>query len=230
MSKIGKNIKNSKTKVDSKKIYELIDAIKLSQELSFTKFDASIDLAINLNLDVRHVEQQLRGSIALPNGIGKKKNITVATDNKLIVDKLKELGANNVLNSLELEKLLNNKEINFDVLVVEPKMMTILGKYGRLLGPKGLMPNPKDGTVTRNLEKVVAEISKGKATYRTDKNGIVHTMIGKVSMKTEELLQNANAIIETIKKIKPTTVKGAYFKTINISSTMGPGIKVKIEH
>lgn len=230
MNKSGKKIKSAKEKFDSKKIYDLIDAIKLVKDLSFTKFDSSIDLAIKLNLDVRHVEQQLRGSIALPHGIGKKKNIMVATDNGAIVDELKKLGATEVVDSKTLERKLNDKEINFDVLVVEPKMMTILGKFGRLLGPKGLMPNPKDGTVTPNLEKVVTEISKGKASYRTDKNGIIHTMIGKVSMKPESLLENGQLIIETIKKLKPNVVKGTYFQTMNISSTMGPNIKVKIEH
>ena len=226
---ISKNIKKSLEQFDQTKEYLLTEAIEIIKKVSYVKFDASIDLALNLNLDTRKAEQQLRGSVLLPNGTGKKIRVLVASDDPKNQDASKKAGADIVASGLELEEILKKGIFNFDVMVAEPKMMITLGKYGKVLGPKGLMPNPKTGTVTPDPAKAVEELKKGKANYRADKAGIVHSLIGKVSMETKELVENSQTLISVIKKLKPSTIKGAYFVSVNISSTMGPSIKVKME-
>lgn len=226
---ISKNIKKSLEQFDQTKEYSLTEAIEIIKKVSYVKFDASIDLALNLNLDTRKAEQQLRGSVLLPNGTGKKIRVLVASDDPKNQDASKKAGADIVASGLELEEILKKGIFNFDVMVAEPKMMITLGKYGKVLGPKGLMPNPKTGTVTPDPAKAVEELKKGKANYRADKAGIVHSLIGKVSMETKELVENSQTLISVIKKLKPSTIKGAYFVSVNISSTMGPSIKVKME-
>ena len=226
--KISKNLETSRKKVDSSKFFELKEAIKLAQETSYTKFDSSIDLAIKLNLDTRQADQQLRGSIALPNGTGKTIRVLVATDDATSQKNAQEAKAEIVVGSSELQEILKKGVLDFDIIIADPKMMPTLGKFGKQLGPKGLMPNPKTGTVTTQFEKVINEIKKGKANYRAEKNGIIHTSIGKVSMATEKLAENASAVLDTIKKLKPSSVKGQYIQTFSVSSTMGPSIKIEI--
>lgn len=226
---ISKNQKKVKELFDPKKEYSLLEAMEIAKKTSYVKFDASVDLALNLNLDTRKAEQQLRGSILLPNGTGKNIRILVATDDSEQQKASKAAGADIVVNSVDLEDILKKEKFDFDVMVAEPKMMITLGKYGKVLGPKGLMPNPKTGTVTPETAKAVEELKKGKANYRADKAGIIHSLIGKVSMDAKALAENAETVIQLIKKLKPSTVKGTYMKSVFVSTTMGPSIKIKID-
>ena len=224
---ISKNIKKSLEQFDQTQEYSLKEAIEIIKKVSYVKFDASIDLAFNLNLDTRKAEQQLRGSILLPNGTGKKIRVLVATDDPKNQEACKKAGADIVASGLELEEILKKGVFEFDVMVAEPKMMITLGKYGKVLGPKGLMPNPKTGTVTPDPAKAVEELKKGKANYRADKAGIVHSLIGKVSMDTAALVENSEVVISLMRKLKPATIKGQYLISLTISSTMGPSITIK---
>lgn len=225
--KVSKKLQAARAKVDQEKTYSLNEAIQLAKDTSYTKFAGSIDLSFTTNLDVRKAEQQLRGAIALPHGNGKKIRVLVATDQN--VDAVKAAGADIVADTEMLTKILQSGKFDFDVIVTIPKMMPILGRFGKELGPKGLMPNPKTGTVTVDVIKAVEEIKKGKANYRTDKNGIVHTAIGKTSMDNQALVENAQMIIDTIKRLKPSSFKGTYLRNLTISATMGPSIKVEIK-
>lgn len=225
MPKESKKLALAKAKIDASKFYSLDQAIKLVQETSYSKFDGSIDLAFATNLDVRKSDQQLRGTVLLPHGTGKKIRILVTTDQQ--GDLAEKAGADIVVQSEEaLVKILKSKKFDFDVIVTSPKMMPILGRFGKDLGPKGLMPNPKTGTVTPNVVQAVKDLKKGKANFRTDKNGVVHTLIGKVSMTTKQLIENAQIVIETIQKLKPSKFKGLYLKSLTISATMGPSVKI----
>lgn len=229
MAKLSKKMTAAIAKVDSSKIYTLTEAIKLVQETSITKFAGSVDLAFTLNLDVRQADQQLRGAVSLPNGNGKKINVLVATDEPSQQKAAQEAGADVVVGQGDLIQILNSGKLDFDIIITDPKMMPTLGRFGKVLGPKGLMPNPKTGTVTPMVAKAVEEVKKGKANYRTDKNGIVHTSIGKTSMDAKALAENALVVIDTIKKLKPSAVKGTYIKNLTASSTMGPSVKIQID-
>ncbi|MFV8468600.1 50S ribosomal protein L1 [Mycoplasma sp. VS42A] len=227
--RVSKNLKAARESFDRTVAYDLAQAIELAKKTSYAKFDASIDLAFNLNLDVRKADQQLRGAVLLPHGTGKSVRVLVATNN---VEKQKlaaEAGADIVVDAQALEQRIKEDNFDFDVMVADPAMMPLLGKYGKKLGPKGLMPNPKTGTVTPTPEKAVEELKKGKANYRTDKAGIVHSLIGKASMSTEALVDNAQTLISLIKKLKPAAVKGAYILNLTVSASMGPSVKIKIE-
>ncbi|GAA8715721.1 50S ribosomal protein L1 [Helicobacter pylori] len=227
--KLSKNVAVAKKLVSTSDVLPLNEAIELAKKASYAKFNESVDIALNLNLDTRKAEQQLRGAIVLPNGSGKSVKVLVATDDVTAQKASKAAGADYVYSGAELNEVLNQDKYDFDVIVADPKMMLVLGKFGKKLGPKGLMPNPKTGTVTTTPAKAVEELKKGKANYRADKNGIIHASIGKKSMDTKKLTENADALIQTIKKLKPTTVKGTYIKNITVSTTMGPSVKVKIE-
>ncbi|SGA02961.1 50S ribosomal protein L1 [Mycoplasmopsis arginini] len=227
--RVTKNAKVLKTLVNKKDVYSLADAIELAKKASFAKFDESLDIAIKLNLDTRKSDQQLRGAVVLPNGTGKSVRVLVATDEVSAQKPALEAGADFVYASSELPEVLNQDKYNFDVIVADPKMMLVLGKYGKKLGPKGLMPNPKTGTVTTNPAKAVEELKKGKANYRADKGGIIHASVGKKSMATELLVQNAETLIQTVKRLKPQTVKGTYVLNIVVSTSMGAAVKVKID-
>lgn len=226
---IGKKLQTAYDSFDRAAIYELDKAIALAKENAYTKFDATLELVLKLNLDVRKADQQLRGSVLLPNGTGKKVRILVVTNN---IEKQKlatKVGADIVVDGPALEQKIKEDNFDFDVMVADPTMMPLLGKYGKKLGPKGLMPNPKTGTVSPTPEKTVEELKKGKANYRTDKAGIVHTIIGKASMDVKALTENAQTIISLIKKLKPSAVKGAYIQNIVVCASMGPSVKVKID-
>ena len=213
--------------VEKNKMYDYKEAIKLVKETSNLKFDSTIEVAMNLNLDTKKADQQLRGAIALPNATGKTKKILVLAKGEQ-ARMAKEAGADYVGDTDMIEKMEKENWFPFDVIVATPEMMPLLGKIGKILGPKGLMPNPKTGTVTMEVDKAVNEIKKGKVNYRTDSFGNVHGIIGKSSFDNKMLEENLSAFVNTILKVKPTTVKGAYVKNISISSTMGPGIKIDL--
>ena len=213
------------SKVDRTKLYTVEEACKLVKETSVTKFDASVEIAMNLNLDTKKADQQLRGAIVLPNGTGKSAKVLVLAKGDA-AKKAKEAGAEYVGDADMIDKIASENWFDFDVIIATPDMMPALGKIGKVLGPKGLMPNPKTGTVTMDTAKAVAEIKKGRVEYRTDSFGIVHTLVGKVSFDDKALVENVNAFINVILKSKPTTVKGDYVKSISVSTTMGPGIKI----
>ena len=213
--------------VEKNKMYDYKEAIKLVKETSNLKFDSTIEVAMNLNLDTKKADQQLRGAIALPNGTGKTKKILVLAKGEQ-ARMAKEAGADYVGDTDMIEKMEKENWFPFDVIVATPEMMPLLGKIGKILGPKGLMPNPKTGTVTMEVDKAVNEIKKGKVNYRTDSFGNVHGIIGKSSFDNKMLEENLSAFVNTILKVKPTTVKGTYVKNVSISSTMGPGIKIDL--
>ena len=221
--RISKNKKAVNDKLDRMKEYSLADAVKLMKEVKFSNFDESVDLAINLGVDPRHADQNIRVTTTLPHGTGKNVKILVVTQG----EKEKEAadaGADFV--GMEyLEKLKNGWD-DVDKVIATPDMMPELGKLGKVLGPKGLMPNPKSGTVTMEVAKAVKELKSGKIEIRVEKTGIVHVQCGKSSFKDSALIENIGAIYDTVMKAKPSSVKGTYFKKLSLSSTMGPGIKV----
>lgn len=214
-------------KIEKNKAYSIEDAIKIVKETSNTKFDSSVEVAMNLNLDTKKNDQQLRGAVVLPNGSGKTKKILVLAKGEAATA-AKKAGADFVGDVDMIQKIENESWFDYDVIIATPEMMPLLGKIGKLLGPKGLMPNPKTGTVTVDTAKAVEETKKGKVNYRTDSFGNIHGIIGKVSFDDDKLVENFNAFTQAILKAKPSTVKGAYVKNISISSTMGPGVKIDL--
>ena len=221
--KKGKKYVAVASKVDSNKLYTIEEACALVKETSTVKFDATVDVSFRLNIDPKYADQQLRGTIALPHGNGKTKKILAITRNH---EAAKEAGADFVGDKDMLEKIQKENWFDFDVIVATPDMMAELGKMGRLLGPKGLMPNPKTGTVSVNIAQAIKEIKAGKVEYRVDKQGNINVSIGRVSFENEKLTENFKALKDAIMKAKPSTVKGAYIKNVVVSSTMGPGVKV----
>jgi len=225
--KKGKKYVEASKKVEKSKFYTKTEAIKLVKETKTAKFDESVELAIRLNLDTKKADQQLRGAIVLPNGTGKTKKVLVIAKGDQAT-KAKEAGADYVGDLDMIEKIEKENWFDFDTLIATPDMMPALGKIGRVLGPKGLMPNPKTGTVTMDVVKAVEDVKKGRVEYRTDSYGNVAVAIGKVSFDDEKLIGNLDAFISLILKSKPSAVKGDYVKNISISTTMGPGIKIDI--
>lgn len=223
----GKKYRDAKAKVDRDKLYNYKEGIALAKEIATAKFDESVELSFFLNIDPRQADQNIRGAIVLPNGSGKTQRVLVITQGAK-VDEAKNAGADFVGGADMIEKI-QGGWLDFDKIVATPDMMGQLGKLGRLLGPKGLMPNPKTGTVTMNVAQAVDEIKKGKAEYRTDRDGNVNVMIGKCSFTDEALAENFKAIYDQIVKIKPAAVRGTYIKNLTLSTTMGPGIHVTIE-
>ena len=227
MRKLGKKYVEASSKVDKTKVYDLAEAIELVKTTSITKFDSSVEVAMNLNIDTKKSDQQLRGSIVLPNGTGKSKKILVLAKGAAATE-AKEAGADFVGDQDLIDKISNENWFDYDVILATPEMMPALGKIGKILGPKGLMPNPKTGTVTTDVKKAVEETKKGKVEYRTDTFGNVHAIFGKASFDDAKLAENLKSFVEVILKAKPQTVKGNYVKNISISSTMGPGIKIDV--
>ena len=227
MAKLTKKQKAAAAIVDSHKLYDIDEAVKLVKEAASAKFDETVEVAFNLNINPKYADQQLRGATVLPAGTGKSKKVLVfAKDHK--EDEAKAAGADYVGGKELADKILQGW-MDFDVVVATPDMMAVVGRLGRVLGPKGLMPNPKVGTVTMDVTKAVNEIKGGKVHYRTDKAGNVQVIIGKVSFDEDKLKQNLLAIFNTIQKARPASVKGNYMKSLTISSTMGPGIHLDIQ-
>ena len=214
-------------KLDKNKAYSAIEDVKLVKETSNAKFDSTIEVAMNLNLDTKKNDQQLRGAVVLPNGTGKTKRILVLAKGDQ-AKAAKEAGADFVGDLDMIQKIEKESWFDYDVIIATPEMMPMLGKIGKLLGPKGLMPNPKTGTVTMDTAKAIEETKKGKVNYRTDSFGNVHGIVGKASFDDAKLVENLKAFVEAIMKVKPSTVKGAYVKNVSISSTMGPGVKIDL--
>jgi len=223
---MGKKINSVKDKIDADKQYLLEEAIKLVKESSYTKFDETVDLAINLGVDPRKSDQMVRGTVVLPHGIGKKVRVLVFAKGEKEKEAL-DAGAD-YAGAEDLVEKITKGWLDFDKSVATPDVMGIVGKLGKILGPRGLMPNPKLGTVTFDVAKTVKEIKAGKVEYKAEKAGIVHVPIGKVSFDADKLFENAKTIINSIIKAKPSTSKGKYLKKMSISSTMGPGIAVDI--
>jgi large subunit ribosomal protein L1 len=225
MRKASKKYVEASSKVEKNNLYSIEEAIKLVKETSITKFDGTVEVAIKLNVDPKKADQQLRGSLVLPNGTGKSKRILVIAKGEA-AKAAKEAGADFVGDTDMIEKIQKENWFDYDVIIATPEMMPELGKIGRVLGPKGLMPNPKTGTVTPNPVKTIEDIKKGMVEFRTDSYGNIHTIVGKVSFDNQKLTENLTYIINTISKLKPASVKGKFIANISIASTMGPGIKL----
>ena len=225
MKKFGRKYVEASKKVDKNTSYSVTDAIHLAKETSVTNFDGTVDFAIKLNVDPKKADQQLRGSLVLPNGTGKTKRILVIAKGAQ-AEAAKAAGADYVGDKDMIEKIQKENWFDFDVIVATPDMMPELGKIGKILGPKGLMPNPKTNTVTPDPAKAIEDINKGMIEFRTDSYGNIHGILGKVSFDAEKLAENLEYAVRTIARMKPASVKGKFITSISISATMGPGIKV----
>jgi len=223
--KHGKNYTASKQLIDATRLYDAAEGLNLTLETAKAKFDETIEVSVRLGVDSRHADQQVRGAVVLPHGTGKVRRVLVFAKG----DKAREAmdaGADFVGDEEMVKKIQTENWFGFDVAVATPDMMGVVGRIGRMLGPKGLMPNPKSGTVTMDVARAVADIKAGKVEYRVDKTNIVHCPIGKKSFGTEKLLENLTTLMEAIIKAKPSAAKGTYIKSLVVSSTMGPGVKL----
>jgi large subunit ribosomal protein L1 len=225
MPKRGKNYKAAVAAYDKAEQYEAKDALKIACDNAKAKFDETVEVHIRLGVDGRHADQQVRGAIVLPHGTGKTKKVLVFAKGPK-AQEAEEAGADYVGAEEMAQKIQTENWFDFDVVVATPDMMGVVGRLGKILGPKGLMPNPKSGTVTMDVTKALQEIKAGKVEYRLDKTNIIHTPIGKISFGPEKLTENFNALLEAIIKAKPAAAKGQYLKSVTVASTMGPGVKV----
>ncbi len=225
MPKRGKAYKESAKLVDRSTLYDVNDALALAVQTAKAKFDETVEVHIKLGVDGRHADQQVRGAIVLPHGTGKTKKVLVFAKGAK-ASEAEAAGADYVGAEELATKIQTENWFDFDVVVATPDMMGVVGRLGKILGPKGLMPNPKSGTVTMDVEKALQEIKAGKVEYRLDKTNIIHTPIGKVSFGAEKLADNFNSLLEAIVKARPAAAKGQYLKSVTIASTMGPGVKV----
>ena len=224
MAKKSKNLRAALEKIDSTKLYSVEEAVALAKETNFAKFDASVEVAYNLNIDVRKADQQIRGAMVLPNGTGKTSRVLVFARGAK-AEEAKAAGADFVGED-DLVQKIQGGWLDFDVVIATPDMMALVGRLGRVLGPRNLMPNPKTGTVTMDVAKAVEESKGGKITYRADKAGIVQALIGKVSFDADKLVENFKAFHDVMAKAKPATAKGTYMTNVSITTTQGVGIKV----
>ena len=223
----GKKYRAALEQVDSAKVYDYKEAIALAKKISTTKFDSSMEASFVLNVDPRQAEQNIRGAMVLPHGTGKTQRVLVITQGAK-EEEAKAAGADFV-GGVDMIQQIQGGWFDFDIIVATPDMMGQLGKLGKLLGPKGLMPNPKTGTVTMDVAKAIDEIKKGKVEYRVDRDGNINVLVGKTSFSEEQLAENYKALYDVIVKARPNTVKGTYLKSVTVSTTMGPGIKVSVD-
>ncbi|HBH11343.1 MAG: 50S ribosomal protein L1 [Legionellales bacterium] len=224
MAKLSKRINAFRDKVELGKYYSIQDAVNLLKEISSVKFDESVEVAINLGVDARKSDQQVRGSTVLPKGTGKTVKVAVFTEGENA--KLAKAAGADVVGFEDLAETMQKGAVNYDVVIATPDAMPVVGKLGKVLGPRGLMPNPKDGTVTKDIEQAVKNSKSGQVRYKTDKNGIIHCVIGKVSFETDSLIENLHTLLTDLAKIKPSSAKGTYLKKLSLSTTMGPGLLV----
>ena len=225
---IGKRTTKIREGVDPAKAYPLDEAVKMVKERAKAKFDETIEIAMNLGVDPKHADQMVRGTVVLPHGLGRSKRVLVIAG----ADKQKEAsdaGADHVGGDEVVEKILGGW-MDFDAVVATPDMMRAVGRLGKVLGPRGLMPNPKTGTVTPNVVQAITEIKAGKVEFRVDKAGVVHAPLGKTSFPTKNLIENAQALVDSVVRAKPSAAKGKYLKSMTVSSTMGPGITIDTSH
>ena len=227
MKKKSKKYTEALSKIEKGKLYSLEEAVKLVKETSVSTFDGTVEIAVRLNLDTKKNDQQLRGAIVLPHGTGKTKKVLVLAKGDA-AKAATDAGADYVGDVDMITKIENENWFDFDVIIATPEMMPMLGKLGKVLGPKGLMPNPKTGTVTMDTKKAVEDVKKGRVEYRTDSYANVHALVGKVSFDDEKLVDNVKAFMDVIIKSKPQAAKGIYLKGVSLASTMGPGIKVDL--
>ena len=223
--KRGKRYQDSSKLVDEKKLYSAKDALDIIEKMPQPKFDQTVELHVKLGVDSKYADQQVRGTVVLPNGTGKSKKVLVFARGPK-AEEAKAAGADYVGAEELIPKIQNENWFDYDVVVATPDMMGVVGRLGKVLGPKGLMPNPKSGTVTMDVTKAVNEIKAGKVEYRLDKSNIIHLGIGKVSFGTDKLLENYDVIINAIIKAKPAAAKGQYIKSVSLAPTMGPGVKI----
>jgi len=224
MPKHGKSFNAAAAKIDKTKLYTPVEAMALAKETASAKFDENIEVAIRLGVDTRKADQNVRGSISLPNGTGKTVRVAVFAEGEKAREA--EAAGADIVGSDDLVALIQKGELNFDAAIATPNMMGKVGRLGRILGPRGLMPNPKLGTVTMDVEKMVNELKAGRVEYRADRYGICHVPMGKASFASEKLVENYGALLTELLRVKPSTAKGKYVKSIVVSSTMGPGIKI----
>ena len=225
--KHGKKYNESAKLVDRATFYEIDEAVSLVKKTATAKFDETVELHIRTGCDGRHADQQIRGAVVLPNGTGKTVKVLVFAKGDKVAE-AEAAGADYVGGDELIPKIQNDGWVEFDVVVATPDMMGVVGRLGKVLGPKGLMPNPKAGTVTMDVTKAINDIKAGKIEYRLDKTNIIHCPVGKASFSEEQLGQNINALLDAIVKAKPSTLKGQYLKSITLTSTMGPGVKVSV--
>ncbi len=226
MAKLSKRMKLAGEKVDSAKLYQLEEAVKLVQDTASAKFDETVEVAVNLGVDPKHSDQQVRGMVALPHGLGKELRVAVFADGEK-AEEAKKAGADAV-GAEDLMEAMQKGDLNYDRVIAAPDKMAIVGRIGKILGPKGLMPNPKLGTVTPNVAEAVKKAKAGEVEFRVEKAGIVHAGVGKVSFDTSKLVENIRTLIDALEKAKPSGAKGSYLKRVAVSSTMGVGVKVDV--
>ncbi len=226
MGKLGKRLKGAYEAIDREAVYDVVEAVKMVKEKAQAKFDETVEISVNLAIDPRHADQMVRGVVTLPNGTGKSVRVAVfAKDDK--AKEAKDAGAD-VVGAEDLAEKVNKGEIDFDRCIATPDMMGVVGRLGKILGPRGLMPNPKLGTVTAEVAKTVQAVKGGQVEYRCEKAGIIHAGIGKASFAEDQLAANIRALFGAVMKAKPSGVKGTYVKKVSLSSTMGPGVKLEI--
>ena len=228
MSGHGKNYRNAKSLFDREHEYSPAEAVRLLKEMQTAKFDETVEVHFRLGLNVRHADEQLRGTLMLPHGTGKEATVAVFAEGEKAKE-AQEAGAD-VVGSADLAKRVEEGFTDFDVAIATPDQMGNVGKLGRILGPRGLMPNPKTGTVTLDIAKAVQEIKAGKVEFRVDKTGIIHAPVGKISFASDSLVANAHALVDSIVKAKPPAAKGKFLKSVTLSSTMGPGVRIDTTH
>jgi large subunit ribosomal protein L1 len=224
MAKHGKKYRNAAKMVEEGKLYPLADAVKIAAENAYAKFDESVEIALRLGVDPKHADQMVRGTVVLPHGLGRTARVLVFAQGEKIKE-AEDAGAD-IVGGDELAKKIEGGWLEFEAVVATPDMMRVVGRLGKVLGPRGLMPNPKTGTVTADVAEAVREIKAGKVEFRVDKTGIIHAPFGKRSFGAEKLSENAQALVAAVVKAKPAAAKGKYMKSVTVSSTMGPGIRV----
>ena len=225
MAKLSKRVKAFRERVDANKSYRLDEAIAILKETATAKFNESVEVAVNLGIDARKSDQGVRGATTLPHGTGSEVRVAVFTQGEN-ADKAKEAGAD-LIGMEDLAEQIKGGMMDFDVVIASPDAMRVVGTLGQVLGPRGLMPNPKTGTVTMDIKKAVSDVKGGKIDFKVDKTGIIHASIGKVSFASKKIFENADELLKTIMKLKPSTSKGTYVKSVSMSSTMSPGISVE---